>query len=688
MMSKQRQVNGGPEASKYIDSIDPDDPEYLRQLRRPAEVKQDVRQMEDRRRVQLVLNSKAFRSELERLVDERIKSGEPCPPSLVALQQQITGLFLPQARLKHGALFTQGNGPVIPVADFKTDEAIAGYAKGEKLLRCKVASAYRLADMFGWAQGTLGLISARVFTDEDHYLAAPANLHYHEVTATNLVKVDRSGAAVHSGSAAQLTPNRTSFTLVSALHAMRPDLKSIIYLCNPAAASVSSMTCGLLPLCQDAMALGEVPFYELEELTSAGDGFSKAIFLKNRGVLVGGETIEEAFHIARRVMNAIDTQLRTVPLGLDNIVIPSAEARRKAFEAANQASSFSGGDGDGTKRRWRAGELEFEALMRRLENAGYRTGYPFHESLVRKVEKHDRVNAEVEVPPTLTSIAFQDDEGSAERVKKPPAGVNWINPSNAYKKEEIELTGAPRTKKITKWVPDDAPAPPIKIENANQFAPIGSDPKELRVKFQEIRKDYYDENIKAGPQSRILEGVTWEEAQKIKEGNVKSDTIIVVGAASRGIIQRDHQGNAAVFKTYYAPNPFDSVTEEDVEQYKAEITKKTTTGEALTTTDDEALSPGPDGRLISTEERMQQVRQQTQSASPPPESTDAYTTDTHTDAEVASPAKSTTSAEIAAGGSTSATSPVPTTAEGTPDKKHKKKRGFRMPSFSSKKKEK
>jgi hypothetical protein len=37
---------------------------------------------------------------------------------------------------------------------------------------------------------------------------------------------------------------------------------------------------------------------------------------------------------------------------------------------------------------------------------------------------------------------------------------------------------------------------------------------------------------------------------------------------------------------------------------------------------------------------------------------------------------------------TSATSPVPTTAEGTPEKKHKKKRGFRMPSFSSKKKEK
>jgi len=49
----------------------------------------------------------------------------------------------------------------------------------------------------------------------------------------------------------------------------------------------------------------------------------------------------------------------------------------------------------------------------------------------------------------------------------------------------------------------------------------------------------------------------------------------VVGAASRGVIQRGHENEAAVFKTYYAPNPFDSVTEEDVEQYTAEVRGKT-----------------------------------------------------------------------------------------------------------------
>ena len=36
------------------------------------------------------------------------------------------------------------------------------------------------------------------------------------------------------------------------------------------------------------------------------------------------------------------------------------------------------------------------------------------------------------------------------------------------------------------WVPDTAPGSVIKIENANQFAPVGSDPKELRTKFHEV----------------------------------------------------------------------------------------------------------------------------------------------------------------------------------------------------------
>lgn len=53
-----------------------------------------------------------------------------------------------------------------------------------------------------------------------------------------------------------------------------------------------------------------------------------------------------------------------------------------------------------------------------------------------------------------------------------------------------------------------------------------------------------------------------------------SDSVIVVGAASKGIIQRDHQHNAQVYKTYYAPNPFDNMSEDEIEKYKSDIERK------------------------------------------------------------------------------------------------------------------
>lgn len=47
-----------------------------------------------------------------------------------------------------------------------------------------------------------------------------------------------------------------------------------------------------------------------------------------------------------------------------------------------------------------------------------------------------------------------------------------------------------------------------------------------------------------------------------------------MGAASKGIIQRGHQHNATVYKSPYAKNPFDSVTDEELEDYKKVVERK------------------------------------------------------------------------------------------------------------------
>ena len=75
--------------------LDPEDPEYIRNLQRPAEVKEDMKQMEGRSRVSVVLNSQAFREELETVIHEQIRQGGPA--SIFALQQ-LSDFLLPSSR--------------------------------------------------------------------------------------------------------------------------------------------------------------------------------------------------------------------------------------------------------------------------------------------------------------------------------------------------------------------------------------------------------------------------------------------------------------------------------------------------------------------------------------------------------------------------------------------------------------
>ncbi len=57
--------------------------------------------------------------------------------------------------------------------------------------------------------------------------------------------------------------------------------------------------------------------------------------------------------------------------------------------------------------------------------------------------------------------------------------------------------------------------------------------------------------ITAGPESKVLEGLTWEEARNLQEAQrvyVGDNVDFKVGAASKGIIQRDFQHHATVFR--------------------------------------------------------------------------------------------------------------------------------------------
>jgi len=83
--------------------------------------------------------------------------------------------------------------------------------------------------------------------------------------------------------------------------------------------------------------------------------------------------------------------------------------------------------------------------------------------------------------------------------------------------------------------------------------------------------------ITAGPESKVLDGATWEErAESVNAGGGGhyDNVDYKVGAASKGIIQRDYQHHATVYKSVYAKNPFDNVTSDELEEYQRVVDMK------------------------------------------------------------------------------------------------------------------
>jgi adducin len=320
--------------------------------------------------------------------------------------------------------------------------------------------------------------------------------------------------------------------------------------------------------------------------------------------------------------------------------------------------------------------------MRQLDNMGYRTGHVYHEPLTRADQRTNRINAEIEYPPVASSFGYNDDERLQSPLRmtlerqKDQVRTHWLGTPNAYSKQEVEETGTHNPKKYTKWIAEKDPELKssyiIKTENPNQFAPQGADPKELKQKHQEIRKEYYTDSIHAGPQSKILDGISWEEAERIKDAHVSgtTDTMIVVGAASKGIIQRDHQHNATVYKAFYQPNPFESMSQEEIDKYKKEISKEPE-AETMVQTVTTHVSNNADGNTVKTVETKIE-----KSVSAEPVVSQITTTVSSANGEdPVSPARSTSSGEL---------SPSKEHID-TPGTDGKKKKKFRIPSFSKKK---
>ncbi|XP_052745649.1 protein hu-li tai shao isoform X5 [Bicyclus anynana] len=679
---------------------------------RPADIDADVREMERRKRVEALMSSKLFREELERVLDQQMHEGNDAP-LLQRIREMVGG------RLHTGSL--RGPSCVLPINDIRGIEGV-GYEKGEKILRCKLAAVYRLVDLFGWTQSISGQITARLNTAVEQVLTTPRGLLPHEVTASSLVKVDMQGAVQDQGTT-NFPVNVEGFSLHASVHAARPDVRCVLHVRSAGALAVSATRRGLLPLCHEAALLGDVAYHrvpnglldneEQEKLVRALGPHAKILMLSGGGALCCGATLEEAFYQAKNLNAACEVQLRLASLPLDELTLLDEETRRQMYESSRKPPT------DAAK--WRVGGEEFEALMRMLDNAGFRTGYIYRHPLV----KNDvpRPKNDVEVPPAVSSLGYLLEEEELYKQglwkkggAKAGERTRWLNSPNVYQKVEVLETGTTDPKKITKWVQDGSPAhssTPVKIDTL-QFVPKNTNPKEFKQLQQQIKENRRADKISAGPQSHILEGVTWDEAAKLVGEDAANthtgDHVVLMGAASKGIIQRGYQHNATMYSAPYARNPFDHVTDNEIDDYRRTVERKqrpdydtdiseseavsaaqvTSPNTAPSDTEDESRD---EQRVLRIETKQVPVRSQPEVVLSDVDTTDFLnaerehadrTKGEHTVNGDHSDAHQSTFSHSSKEGSPS----KEVSTEESPKKDKKKKKGLRTPSFLKKKKEK
>ncbi|XP_058614044.1 alpha-adducin isoform X2 [Onychostoma macrolepis] len=639
-----------PHKERYFDRVDESSPEYQRERNMAPDLRQDFNMMEQRKRVSMILQSPAFCDELESLIQDQMKKGKN-PTSLLALQQiadfMTTSVptMYPAGPQGGMAALNMSLGMVTPVNDLRGSDSIA-YEKGEKLLRCKLAAFYRLADLFGWSQLIYNHLTVRLNSEQERFLIVPFGLLYSEVTASSLVKINLQGEIVDRGST-NLGVNQAGFTLHSAIYAARPDIKCIVHIHTPAGAAVSAMKCGLLPISPEALSLGEVAYHDYhgilvdeEENVLIQKNLgpkSKVLILRNHGLVSVGETVEEAFYYIHNLVTACEIQVRTLASagGPDNLVMLDPgkyKSRPRHLEPV--------GDGSSSHPKWQIGEQEFEALMRMLDNLGYRTGYPYRCPALRDKSKK---YSDVEIPPSATGYSYAEDSDSGARSplkhsfqRQQRDKTRWLAAGRPDESAEEgqDGSGSPKAKtKVWTNITHDHVKPllqslssgvcvPSCITNclwtkedslrqaavANQFVPMNTNPKEVQEMRNKIRDQNLQDKKTAGPQSQVLSGAVVDRSY-VQRVTIWHGELVT---ASKAIIEKEYQPRVVVSKT--GPNPFNKLTDQELEEYRREVELKQKGPEAqveeLSSAPEEAQTPG----VTSTQENEDPQA----TAAPPP----------------------------------------------------------------------
>lgn len=231
----------------------------------------------------------------------------------------------------------------------------------EHALRNELAACYRIFHLLGWTELIYNHITVRLPGPEKHFLINPFGLHYSEVTASNLVRVDLSGRVVEPS---RWPVNPAGFTLHAAIHQGIAEAHCVMHTHTTAGCAVAGSRQGLtMDNFYAAQLHDRVAYHDFEGITVHAEegprvvrsiGDRQAVVLRNHGLLTWGSTLAQAFAYLWTLQRACEIQVAGAALGP---TLPISEAIQ--IKASADALQFDPAHG--------AGRDVFAALMRQVD---------------------------------------------------------------------------------------------------------------------------------------------------------------------------------------------------------------------------------------------------------------------------------------------------------------------------------
>ncbi len=237
----------------------------------------------------------------------------------------------------------------------------ADFSADEWTLRVQLAATYRIFNHLGWTELIYNHISLRLPGPERHFLINPFGLHYSEVTASNLLKIDLAGNIIGR---ADYPFNPAGFTPHATIHANIPGAHCVMHTHTTAGMAVACLDDGLsMSNFYSAQLHGKLAYHDFEGITVHPDegprllrsiGDKPAVIMRNHGLLAWGDTVPRAFAVLWLLQRACEIQLATLSMGTPRLI--AEDIQRKCTADSLQFNAKFG-----------AGQDVFDALTRQID---------------------------------------------------------------------------------------------------------------------------------------------------------------------------------------------------------------------------------------------------------------------------------------------------------------------------------